>query len=617
MAGERTLTVRGVGVAEGDAVVSMVPTWSVTDAPQLTVTLSDANRRLQDSALLYGGEDDFSRKPLGDVITARYAGTDWVATALEPGRTPVVTLTHAIAAELLATTGPFSAAATMARPKVAESLLTLRGKARWETIIPEADGKKPPILDSTVVTRAISTQAERDKKRGSGFSANASFKIATKTANVAQKRILSTALSICDSRKAGPKARLALVEALIVESRCRNIGYGDATSKGVLQVLASTAQSLSLDPMDVEAVIREFLSDGFGKHRPNGAIELERKHPSWSAGQIAQACQQSAHPGRYDAAGSEARAIVKAWSSGDGSLDDTLSEARSSFQVGADANFWETSGTLATDVNRWRFIGQNPDGEALYWIAQTVVAQSRPYVVVDRSDTGVILTPGTVDDLRNVEKLSAQIMVPWSQAGFLVGRCVQVAGYGTLDGSYIAVKTTAGKDSRWVAVDLERPRNPLKRSLSQTGSVVDPSSGSGRTSMTSSGSAPEKVQRVKNYIDGVTRKKGSYLWGGAGPDRFDCSGFCSAVGKVAGIVNGRLTTSTFNSWGQAGEGEWLTFWVRETGVPERSHMYATVKENGRLRVAEAGGIKGAFTGWRGAESPSQRAGFKPRHAPGW
>lgn len=610
------VTVAGVGVASGDAIISASPTWETTGAaPQLTVVLSDRDRRLQDSALLLGAQSP-TPLHLGDVITAQYAGTRWVATALDPGSTPTVTFEHWIAARLRGESGPFSSAAGQSGPQVARTLLTLSGRAPWRTVCPEASGRRPPVLDARSVLAERETVAERDVQRAPGFPDGAVLRIGWPApghpADREQRRILALAMSIADEERAGPKARLSLWCMLSVESAAKNLRGGEGTSSGVGQVTRETAQAIGIDPRNAERVIREYLRKGFGRYRPDGAIALERKHPSWSAGQIAQACQQSAYPGRYDSVAAQGRAGIKLW--GGGSRGPERDSGRSSFQLDQGVTFWEYAGTLASSSGRARFVGQNAGEDALYWIAESELASSRPYVTVTPQDTGAILTPGQLDELRNVEKLSVQLAMPWDRCGEVVGRRISVAGYGVYSGEYVAEKVSAGSDPRWVSVELSKPRNPGKVAASTQGRTSPSRSG---TSATAAGSVPERVQRVKTYIDGVTRKRGAYLWGGAGPDRFDCSGFASAVGKVAGIVSGRLTTATFESWGQSGEGEYLTFWVRETGVPERSHMYVTVKERGTLRVAEAGGVRGAPTGWRGPESPARRAGFKPRHAEGW
>lgn len=620
---DRTLTIKGVGVARGDAVVSMTPSWDTTGAPQLTVVLSDRDRRLQDSALLFGGTPG-AKTPLGDLIAAEYAGTQWVATALEPGRTPTVTLEHYIASDRRGRTGPYSSAGTQSPGKVAKALLTLGSKGRWRVVCPEADGQKPPILDAKTVSQQADQQAQRDEQRAPGFPDSASFRIGWpapgRVANREQKRVLATAMSVADELAAGPLARLALVLALSVESAARRLSYGDSSSTGPLQLLVETARGLGISANDVEAICRIFLKDGFAKYAPKGAIELERAHPDWTAGRIAQTCQGSKFPDRYDSVAPQGRIIVKAWSGSTSTLD-ASSGGKQSFQIDDGTTFWDASGTLASERNRRRFIGQNGSSEAVYWLAESVLAKARPYVTATPYDLGTILTPGTIDELRNIEKLSCQLQLPWDQAGQVIGRNITVADYGVYNGTYLAVKASAGKDGRWVNVDLEKPRNPLKKAISTATVTGTVAAGAGsRTSMTATSAVPKKVQRVKNWIDSYTARKTLYLWGGghggfAGP--YDCSGFGSAVGHVAGIVSTPMATGAFSTWGLAGEGEWLTFWVHETGVDDQSHMYVTVKQPGGLRVAEAGGIRGAYTGWRGPESPARRAGFEPRHAQGW
>ncbi len=58
-------------------------------------------------------------------------------------------------------------------------------------------------------------------------------------------------------------ATLALGEAGFAESRMRDLGYGDATSQGSLQLLASTAASMGIDPHDEGAVASAFLLTGY------------------------------------------------------------------------------------------------------------------------------------------------------------------------------------------------------------------------------------------------------------------------------------------------------------------------------------------------------------------
>jgi len=58
-------------------------------------------------------------------------------------------------------------------------------------------------------------------------------------------------------------ASLALGMAGFAESGMRDLGYGDSTSEGALQLLASTAAGLGIDPHDEGAVASHFLLRGF------------------------------------------------------------------------------------------------------------------------------------------------------------------------------------------------------------------------------------------------------------------------------------------------------------------------------------------------------------------
>jgi hypothetical protein len=108
------------------------------------------------------------------------------------------------------------------------------------------------------------------------------------------------------------KAALALYEAGIVETGDPNLqtnpNYGDSTSRGVLQLLSSTAAAYGYDPMNVEQVARGFLTHGY--YGRGGAIQLART-TSLSPGMIAQSVQGSAYPERYDQREEEAIRMMR------------------------------------------------------------------------------------------------------------------------------------------------------------------------------------------------------------------------------------------------------------------------------------------------------------------
>lgn len=105
---------------------------------------------------------------------------------------------------------------------------------------------------------------------------------------------------------AKPKAKLALIEAGIVESKLRNLSYGDADSIGILQIRVGihghrVARSIRRSS-------RAFLTKGFTGR--GGAIQVARAHPRWTAGHVAQAVQGSAFPARYDQVRQTARKVT-------------------------------------------------------------------------------------------------------------------------------------------------------------------------------------------------------------------------------------------------------------------------------------------------------------------
>jgi phage-related protein len=113
-----------------------------------------------------------------------------------------------------------------------------------------------------------------------------------------------------------PKAQLGLFEAGIVESGLRNLTYGDADSRGALQVRDSTARGMGLDNMNPFAVAMAFLTRGFwGK---GSAISLANNNPTMTAGWVAQQTQGSAFPERYDQVMGQALAYLKGKTGGGG-----------------------------------------------------------------------------------------------------------------------------------------------------------------------------------------------------------------------------------------------------------------------------------------------------------
>lgn len=290
--------------------------WDIESAPSFSLTVPDPRR------LLTPGPGT-----LGDAASELIAtvwGRAWRVTETSRDEDSVgLTLEHRGIAGLRSFTGKFSASADVSRPLFAQQLWKRSRAGNPSDVLycalvnPEASGYVPPPL------KDAATQKKRDVHLAPGFKSGVKFKVkpGPNYATDEQKKVLAVALSVADELKAPRNARLALLCALIVESEAKNLTTGDGTSTGTLQVLAKTARAYGVDPMNEEQCVRVFLQHGFTStpQSPNGAINLARKNPSWTPGQIAQACQGS-QPNVYQTFLPEAKAILAAWtgsSSGD------------------------------------------------------------------------------------------------------------------------------------------------------------------------------------------------------------------------------------------------------------------------------------------------------------
>ena len=106
---------------------------------------------------------------------------------------------------------------------------------------------------------------------------------------------------------ANKTATLALFEAGLAESGMRDLSYGDASSTGALQLLASTAASMSINPHNEVAIADAFLTRGYwGRGSAKGLA-----HGNRSAAEIAHLVQGNATgSGVYAAQASEALRLM-------------------------------------------------------------------------------------------------------------------------------------------------------------------------------------------------------------------------------------------------------------------------------------------------------------------
>jgi hypothetical protein len=119
--------------------------------------------------------------------------------------------------------------------------------------------------------------------------------------------------------------------------------------------------------------------------------------------------------------------------------------------------------------------------------------------------------------------------------------------------------------------------------------------------------APEAVKKVIAAANEIARKP--YRYGG-GHGRwqdtgYDCSGSVSYALHGAGLLDRSMPSGSFTSWGEVGEGEWITIYAHG------GHMYMTVAG---LRFDTSGRAR---TGSRWQKDDRSPRGFTVRHPEGF
>jgi hypothetical protein len=320
---------------------------------------------------------------------------------------------------------------------------------------PELNKKQP--IESV---KEAESRKQKDKKHKPGLSAHAKVTVKQQPADPEQRANIEAALEVAASHNAGEKAAIALIEAIIQESECRNPHSGDGTSTGILQLLASTAAGLNVDPLDVRAVCALFLTKGF--YGQGGAIALANAHPDWNPGQIAQAVQGSAFPDAYEVWVKEATKMVDEFTGEDaGALQNTVTfvkEYQYERKQGEDS--WACARRLAEEVGWYLFI---VDGVGHFYSGE-YLKRSRPLMLVAPGADGLIgnptfgyMTSHSYDDTVTVECHAPK----W---GCPPGSIAELEGYGPVDGRWITTTITRpkGLKSSVTAITLGRGKLPKK-----------------------------------------------------------------------------------------------------------------------------------------------------------
>jgi len=456
-----------------------------------------------------------------------------------------------------------------------------------------------------------------------------------------QVRMAERVLDVAASLNAPEKAAQALVAACIVESLLRNPNGGDRDSRGVLQVRDSTARPMRINNLDPEACANAFLTRGFTGR--GGAITLARQHPDWTAGQIAQTVQGSAHPTRYDEWGREAAGVVNAYTGGEKSdaqgtirvgeggstlaaMDTRVIRKALPYQFrrggtdGQREDSWTCLQRLASEVN-WRCF---MSAGTLYFISEDELMRAKPRFVISEDTLGVSAIDFDIDRGKVRDEVTVTCRAArWTGAP---GAVIELFDCGPANGRWLVSDLRRGIFDADATITLKRPSKALPEPPAETVSQTATSKQAIAAGMTS-GSPVERAYAAAKAMDA---KRLPYVWGGGhsragvadgGTGRdpgvgFDCSGSTVAILAAAGMGfspgGGTATSGSLTSWGEPGPGKGMTLYANS------EHVFLVFHDVGKAGDEHFGTGRWGKS-WGGAGfNPNMHptAGFVARHWPG-
>jgi hypothetical protein len=522
---------------------------------------------------------------------------------------------------------------TMTRAQFVRSLVREVHENHIRFFCPEINEQQPIAKTTektgTTVKRTTEkrTKEKREDDKQKGIPDDAQVAVRGVGASKEQRRNAERVLDVADQLGAGPKATKALIEACIVESAIKNLNYGDRDSLGILQVRVSTSGSAARSK-DIEWCVRQFLTKGFYTDPQlggGGAMAIARRHPEVRAGRVAQATQGSGFPERYDIFSEEADGWIDAYggvsgtdTGGTTTTTTTVRRKRYEFsrgEPGKREDSWTAIQRLADEVNWRAFV----DRGRLYFITEERLISAKASYIVSEDTDGVSWIDFDIDQGKKLSE--ATVTARTDLFDVRIGSVIAIRDMGQANGRYLVSGVRQNLFSADTEISLKRATPKLPEPAPETTSKTTTKT-SGDGSAVAGKGKPQKapsdptVENCWRKVNAIDKKNYTYAWGGGhasfkGP--YDCSGFVSAVLNAAGMLAAPMGTGGLINWGDAGQGRYMTVWVKETGDPHQSHTFMTFKIDGKEYFAEAGGAQSDHTGWH---KPRDKTGFKPRNWPG-
>lgn len=407
--------------------------------------------------------------------------------------------------------------------------------------------------------QAAADAVERDVRRGKGLDTGAKLTVKGATASAEQIRLGDEMLRVAASQGATREVMIGLITAAINESTIKNLGYGDATSTGPLQVLSSTAANLGIDARNIAQIVGAFVNRGFTGAGSAKALSRTKDIREW-LGLVMYSANGTPYPGLQYVP--EATEWVDAFDGGATGARTVTETKRYPFTVPADEDWWAAGQRLFSEVE-WRLFEA---AGLIYVIAETDLLASRVRMRCREGAQGIDEITWAADTGVRVSELEVRGRArDWAAPP---GSVAAVEGEGeSIDGNYIVANIQSFLASPDVTVTLKRPTKPLPEPAAQTTTKTI----GGFSGSAGAVEGPEAFQKMVAEAERIDKLDISYVFGGGhqtpaptnGP--FDCSSAVSRVLQVGGVLDTTMATGSLQSWGAEGPGDLVTVYVRNGG----------------------------------------------------
>jgi len=377
-------------------------------------------------------------------------------------------------------------------------------------------------------------------------------------ANSDQRAIMETVITTArETDKSNDLSVMAAIVAVIQESGAVNLSNekSDGTSSGVLQVTQSTGLSHHVDPMDVEAVVEEFMTHGYWNY--GGAIKIARGDPNLSPGQVAYKVQGCAaqFATLYNKWEDEAKKWLSAVKGGRVEGGEKQYRKQFQFQREKDENSWDCMQRLANDV-KWRCF---PVGRVLYYMSETDLFARRVAYHLTPDDPALIEFTYDIDWRAKLPTNEGVITVNLEHFGAPPGYPMVLDGFGPPDGRWLIISVRRDWFSPIAEVTIRQPIAPAKEPEPETG-----------TRNTGGGESDGSGMKLYKACRHISNAGGPYVYGGghgpplsslSGGQGLDCSSSTSLALYRADLWDHQATSRVsgdFKDWGKPGRGNIFT-----------------------------------------------------------